>query len=74
MMTGRTATGFKYAAASILHTLDAHQRISLVSDFFHQAARAPMSFFDTKLMGDLLRIRMGDHSRVQSFLTGRLSA
>ena len=27
-----------------------------------------MSFFDTKLMGDLLQ-RVGDHSRVQSFLT-----
>ena len=27
-----------------------------------------MSFFDTKLMGDLMQ-RMGDHSRVNSFLT-----
>ena len=30
-----------------------------------------MSFFDTKLMGDLLQ-RMGDHSRVQSFLTNQV--
>lgn len=30
-----------------------------------------MGFFDTKLMGDLLQ-RMGDHSRVQSFLTNQV--
>ena len=30
-----------------------------------------MSFFDTKLMGDLLQ-RIGDHSRVQNFLTGQV--
>ena len=30
-----------------------------------------MSFFDTKLMGDLLQ-RMNDHNRVQSFLTSQL--
>lgn len=30
-----------------------------------------MSFFDTKLMGDLLQ-RIGDHSRVQSFLTNQV--
>ena len=29
-----------------------------------------MSFFDTKLMGDLMQ-RMGDHGRVQSFLTSQ---
>lgn len=29
-----------------------------------------MSFFDTKLMGDLLQ-RMNDHSRVEKFLTGQ---
>lgn len=32
--------------------------------------RLPMSFFDTKLMGDLLQ-RMNDHSRVNSFLTSQ---
>lgn len=30
-----------------------------------------MSFFDTKLMGDLLQ-RMGDHTRIQSFLTNQI--
>ena len=44
--------------------------ISLVSDFFIKLLRLPMSFFDTKLMGDLLQ-RMNDHSRVNSFLTSQ---
>lgn len=42
--------------------------ISLVSDFFIKLLKLPMSFFDTKLMGDLLQ-RMGDHKRVEQFLT-----
>ncbi len=44
--------------------------ISLVSDFFIKLLKLPMSFFDTKLMGDLMQ-RMGDHGRVNSFLTGQ---
>lgn len=42
--------------------------ISLLSDFFIKLFRLPMSFFDTRLMGDLLQ-RMNDHSRVERFLT-----
>ena len=45
--------------------------ISFVSDFFIKLLKLPMSFFDTKLMGDLLQ-RISDHSRVESFLTKEL--
>lgn len=45
--------------------------ISLVSDFFIKLLKLPMSFFDTKLMGDLLQ-RISDHSRVEKFLTNQL--
>ena len=48
-----------------------HVNISLVSDFFIKLLRLPMSFFDTRLMGDLLQ-RIGDHGRVQTFLTQQL--
>lgn len=44
--------------------------ISLVSDFFIKLLKLPMSFFDTKLMGDLIQ-RMNDHGRVQDFLTSQ---
>lgn len=42
--------------------------ISLLSDFFIKLLKLPMSFFYTKLMGDLMQ-RMSDHSRVNKFLT-----
>ncbi len=42
--------------------------ISLVSDFFIKLLKLPMSFFDTKLLGDLMQ-RMNDHNRVEKFLT-----
>ena len=42
--------------------------ISLLSDFFIKLLKLPMAFFDIKQMGDLLQ-RMGDHSRIEKFLT-----
>lgn len=42
--------------------------ISLISDFFIKLLKLPMSFFDTKLLGDLMQ-RMNDHGRVNNFLT-----
>lgn len=52
----------------ILLHISVRINISLVSDFFIKLLKLPMSFFDTKLMGDLLQ-RMGDHKRVETFLT-----
>ena len=69
IVTGRTATDF-IRRWLLLH-ISMRVNISLVSDFFIKLLKLPMSFFDTKLMGDLLQ-RIGDHSRVQSFLTGQV--
>ena len=66
IVAGRTATDF--IRRWILLRVSMRINISLVSDFFIKLLKLPMSFFDTKLMGDLLQ-RIGDHSRVQSFLT-----
>ena len=69
IVVGRTATDF-IRRWLLLH-ISMRINISLVSDFFIKLLRLPMSFFDTKLMGDLLQ-RIGDHSRVQDFLTGQV--
>ncbi len=69
IVTGRTATDF-IRRWLLLH-ISMRINVSLVSDFFIKLLRLPMSFFDTKLMGDLLQ-RIGDHQRVQSFLTGQV--
>jgi len=69
VVTGRTATDF-IRRWLLLH-ISMRINISLVSDFFIKLLKLPMSFFDTKLTGDLLQ-RIGDHSRVQNFLTGQV--
>lgn len=69
IVIGRTATDF-IRRWLLLH-ISMRINISLVSDFFIKLLKLPMSFFDTKLIGDLIQ-RMNDHSRVQSFLTSQL--
>ncbi len=66
---GRTAAN--YTRSWLMMHISMRVNISIVSDFFIKLLRLPMSFFDTKLLGDLMQ-RMGDHGRVQSFLTGQI--
>ncbi len=43
--------------------------VSLVTDFLAKLMRLPIGYFDTKMVGDLMQ-RIGDQSRIESFLTG----
>lgn len=52
----------------ILLRVSSHINISLISDFLAKLMRLPLGFFDSKMTGDLLQ-RIGDHHRIQSFLT-----
>jgi ATP-binding cassette subfamily B protein len=45
--------------------------ISLISDFLIKLMRLPISFFDVKLVGDIMQ-RIGDHNRIKTFLTDSL--
>lgn len=45
--------------------------ISLISDFLGKLMRLPIAYFDSKMVGDIMQ-RIGDHSRIQSFLTGSI--
>ena len=54
----------------ILLHISARVNISLLSDFLIKLMRLPMSFFDTKMTGDLLQ-RIQDHERVERFLTAQ---
>lgn len=45
--------------------------ISLISDFLIKLMKLPISFFDVKLIGDIMQ-RIGDHNRIKSFLTDSL--
>ncbi len=52
----------------VLHTTT-RINISLISDFLIKLMRLPLGYFDTKMFGDIMQ-RIGDHGRIQSFLTG----
>lgn len=69
IVIGKTATNF--VRRWLLMHISMRVNISLVSDFFIKLLKLPMSFFDNKLTGDLFQ-RIGDHTRVQTFLTGQV--
>ena len=52
----------------ILLHISSRINISLISDFLIKLMRLPMRFFDSKMAGDLIQ-RIGDHSRIEQFLT-----
>jgi ATP-binding cassette, subfamily B, bacterial len=54
----------------MLHTTS-RVSIALISDFLCKLMRLPISFFDSKRVGDIMQ-RIGDYNRIQSFLTGAL--
>ena len=68
LMLTVSRTAIDYIRRWLLLHISLRINISLVSDFFVKLLKLPMSFFDTKLMGDLIQ-RMSDHSRVNNFLT-----
>jgi len=54
----------------ILLHLTTRLNISLISDFLIKLMRLPISFFDAKMIGDLLQ-RIGDHTRIENFITSQ---
>lgn len=54
----------------MLHTTS-RVSISLISDFLCKLMKLPISFFDSKMVGDIMQ-RIGDYNRIQAFLTGSL--
>lgn len=69
IVAGRTSTDF-IRRWLMLH-VSMRINISLLSDFFIKLMGLPMSYFDTKLTGDIMQ-RMGDHGRIQTFLTSQV--
>ena len=52
----------------ILLHLGSRINISLISDFLIKLMKLPISYFDTKMIGDITQ-RIGDHKRIETFLT-----
>ena len=66
LVAGRTS--IEFIRSWILLHISTRINISLISDYLIKLMRLPASFFETKMTGDILQ-RIGDHSRVESFLT-----
>lgn len=67
LMVSRTSVDF-IRNWLLLH-ISTRINISLISDFLIKLMKLPIGFFDTKMIGDIMQ-RIGDHTRIQSFLTG----
>ena len=53
----------------ILLHINVRININILSDFLIKLMRLPIRYFDTKQIGDIQQ-RLGDHQRIQNFLTG----
>ncbi|KQS36813.1 peptidase domain-containing ABC transporter [Pedobacter sp. Leaf194] len=53
----------------ILLHISARLNISILTDFLFKLMKLPISYFDTKMTGDIMQ-RMNDQKRIESFLTG----
>ncbi|MFK7982712.1 MAG: peptidase domain-containing ABC transporter [Saprospiraceae bacterium] len=61
-------TAVQFIRSWIMLHMSTRINISLVSDFLAKLMRLPISFFDTRVIGDILQ-RINDHNRIKSFLT-----
>ncbi|QNK63087.1 peptidase domain-containing ABC transporter [Pedobacter sp. PAMC26386] len=67
LFIGRMSIDF--IRAWILLHISVRINISILTDFLIKLMKLPMSFFDTKMTGDILQ-RMEDQKRIETFLTG----
>lgn len=65
LIVGRTLISFTQRW-TVLH-LSMRVDINMVSDFLAKLMRLPLSYFDTKMTGDLMQ-RVDDHARIQRLL------
>lgn len=67
LFVGRTSVEV-FRSWILLH-LSTRINISLVSDFFIKLMHLPISYFDTRMTGDIMQ-RINDHNRIERLLTG----
>lgn len=62
------STMVRFIQSWILLHVSVRINVSLIADFLIKLMHLPLGFFDSKNTGDLLQ-RIGDHKRIESFLT-----
>ena len=64
-----TRLSVEFIRSWILLHMNTRINIALISDFLAKLMKLPLRYFDTKMTGDIMQ-RIGDHGRIESFLTG----
>ncbi|HTD40791.1 MAG TPA: peptidase domain-containing ABC transporter [Mucilaginibacter sp.] len=67
LIIGRVSVEF--IRSWILLHISTRINISILTDFLIKLMKLPMSFFDTKMTGDIMQ-RMNDQKKIENFLTG----
>ncbi|MCX6316195.1 MAG: peptidase domain-containing ABC transporter [Bacteroidetes bacterium] len=62
-------TGVEFLRSRILLFISTRISLTILSDFWTKMLRLPLSFYDTKMSGDVMQ-RVGDQKRIENFLTG----
>ncbi|MCE7063213.1 peptidase domain-containing ABC transporter [Dyadobacter sp. CY343] len=65
-----STTVVEYIRSWILLHISVRLNLTILSDFLIKLMRLPISFFDVRQFGDIMQ-RIGDHQRIQTFLTGQ---
>ena len=58
----------QFLQSRIILFMGARINVSMVNDFLSKLMQLPISFFETKLTGDLMQ-RIGDQTRIETFIT-----
>jgi len=67
LIIGRVSVEF--IRSWVLLHISTRVNVSILTDFLIKLMKLPMSFFDTKMTGDIMQ-RMNDQKKIESFLTG----
>ncbi len=70
LMLFLSRTSVEFIRSWILLHISTRINISLVSDFLMKLMKLPISFFDSKMIGDLMQ-RINDQHRIETFLTSQ---
>ena len=68
LMLTISGASLEFVRGWILLHIGTRVNIALISDFLTKLMKLPIGYFDSKMTGDLLQ-RIGDHDRIQLFLT-----
>lgn len=70
LMISVAQLGVEFLRSWLLLHINARVNIKVISDFLMKLMKLPLSYFDSKNIGDIMQ-RIGDHQRIESFLTGQ---